>query len=235
MSLVPGIAYTFYLFDNGIWKPYACARSADFSLVTEFLETTVTGSGNWKTFKPTVHSFSQTIDGIISLNVSANLSLPELHGLQIAKTKILTRIILTSVAGDVYTREAYCYIESATDTGSFDGIATFRISFKGTGAITQIFTPPSPTTGQVKRYPPAGSVASPAMANGESAWTMTGMANKVPLNVVRDGRGSSDIILSGTPVGNEVLYETVGIDGLLTWAFPYEDIETKPYMEYNDQ
>lgn len=233
MSLVAGIDYVFYIFD-GAWKPYACARSGDFNLVTEFLETTVTGSGNWKTFKPTVHSFNQNIEGVIGLNVSANLTLPELHALQIAKTKLLTRIVLTSQDGDVYTREAYCYIENATDTGSFDGISTFRIAFRGTGAITQVFTPPTPVTPGDMRYPQQGDTA-PA-TSGSYSWDLPGIntSNAEITNVVKDGRGSNNIILSGTPVGNEVLFEDNGSDGLLTWAVPFEDGETPPYITYKN-
>lgn len=231
MSLVAGKDYVFYIFDT-TWKPYMCARSGNMSVETETIETTVTGSGNWRTFKPTVHSFTASLDGVISLNEASGLTLADLQALQFAKTKLLCRFTQTSQAGDVYTKEAYFYITNSTDTGSFDGIATFSISLKGTGSITQIFTPPSPTTGKMYRYPAMGSTA-PA-TTGAYTWLATGLGNKDIINVVKDGRGQSDIILSGTPVGNEVKYETVGSDGLFTWAVPFEDGETPPYVEYQN-
>lgn len=232
-NLVPGIDYVFYLYNGVSWVPYACARSGDFTINTEFLETTVTGSGNYKTSKPTVHSWGKTIEGIISFDDSTMITLPQLHTLQLAKTRILTRVTLTSQLGDVYIREGYCYIESSTDTGSFDGIATFRIAFRGTGAITQIYVQPPAPSGSDMRYPEQGNTA-PA-TTGAYTWTATGLAGKYILGVFRDGRGSSDIITSGTPVGNEVLYQDNGADGDFTWPFPFEDGETPPYVIYRNQ
>lgn len=231
MSLVRGENFIFYIFSTS-WKAYVCARSGNMSIDTETVETTVTGSGNYKSFEPTVHSFTASIEGIISLNVGGSLSLPELQALQLAKTKLLCRFTQTSEAGDVYTKECYFYITNSTDTGSFDGIATFQLSLRGTGSITTVFTPPPPTTGIVYRYPAAGSTAPPT--TGSLSWIATGLASKNILNVVKDGRGSSNIILSGTPVGNEVKYETNGSDGVFTWAFPFEDGETPPYIEYQN-
>ena len=229
MSKVLGEDMVFYLYDDGQWKPYMCARGGNMSIDTELIETTVTGSGNYRTFKPTVHSFGATVDGIVSLNEATGLTLPDLQALQLAKTKILCRFTQTSRDGDVYTKEAYFYIVNSTDTGSFDGIATFSIALKGTGSITQVFTPPSPTTGIVYRYPAMGDTAPPT--TGAYTWE-TGLIGKNILNVVKDGRGSSDIILSGTPVGNEVLYDST--TGDFTWALPFEEGETAPYIEYQN-
>lgn len=230
MSLVRGEDWVMYIFDAGLWKPFVCARSGNISVDTDTIETTVTGSGNWKTFRPTVHGFNAQVDGIISLNVSGSLSLPELQALQFAKTKLLCRFTVTSVLGDIYTKEAYFYITNTTDTGAFDGIATFSMALIGTGAITQVYTNPDPIIqGKMYRYPAAGSTA-PA-TTGTYTWS-TGLINKQIINVVKDGRGSSDIILSGTPVGNEVLYDST--TGDFTWAVPFEDVETPPYVEYQN-
>ena len=230
MSLVKGEDWVFYMFDAGLWKPFVCARSGNISVDTDTIETTVTGSGNWKTFRPTVHGFSAEVDGIISLNVSGSMSLPELQYLQFTKAKILCRFTVTSLLGDIYTKEAYFYITNTTDTGSFDGIATFSMALQGTGAITQIYTNPDPIIqGTMYRYPTMGNTA-PA-TTGAYTWS-TGLINKNVINVVKDGRGSSDIILSGTPVGNEVLYDSA--TGDFTWAIPFEDVETPPYVEYQN-
>lgn len=231
-NIVPGENWVVSIYDGGQWKPYCCARSGSIYIDTDLLETTVTGSGNWRTYEPSVHGFTASLDGVCSLSVADQLSIADLQALQIAKTKLYCRFTQTSVAGDVYIKQCYLYITNSTDTGSFDGIATFQLSLRGTGAIVQIFTPPSPTTGIVYRYPAAGSTA-PATTESYT-WVAIGLANKNILNVVKDGRGSSDIILTGTPVGNEVLYETSGSDGLFTWAVPFEDGETPPYVEYQN-
>lgn len=233
MSLVKGENYVFYIFQL-TWKPYLCARSGNMNIDTDMIETSVTGSGNYRTFKPTVHSFTAQLDGIVSLNDTSGLTIADLQALQLAKTKLLCRFTQTSIAGDTYTKEAYFYITNSTDTSSFDGVATFSISLRGTGAITQIFTPPPPITPGDMRYPEQGDTA-PA-TTGSYSWDLPGLtpSNTKLTNVEKDGRGSNNIILSGTPVGNEVLFEANGSDGLLTWAVPFEDGETPPYIQYTN-
>ena len=218
MSLVAGENYIFYIYDGGTWKQYVCARSGNMSINTENIETTVTGSGNYKTFKPTVHSYSAQIDGVISLNVSGSLTIADLQALQLAKTRLLCRFTQTSQAGDIYTKEAYFYITNSTDTGSFDGIATFNLSLLGTGSITQIFTPPSPTTGTVYRYPEVGSTA--PVSSGTYTISLPTLAGKSILGVWKDGVGNNDIITSGTPIDKEVLYDTATC--YFTWAIQFD-------------
>lgn len=228
-DLVPGIDYVFYLNDGGIYKAYMCARTMDVPVSRDMIETTVTGSGNWKTFEPTVLSYGINLQGVMSLDASVNLTFPQLRAMQIAGTKLLWRSVMTSQENNTYVEQGYAYINNTVPTGSFDGITTFSISFQGTGSITQIFTPPPPNSGEVYRYPAAGSTA-PATP-GTTVWA-TGITGATPLEIVKDGRGQSDIILSGTPVGNEALYDTT--TGDITFAIPFEDVETAPYMIYQN-
>lgn len=221
MSLVRGDNFIFFVYSGSTWLPYACARSGNISVETETLDTSVTGSGDWRTFEASVHSFALNIDGVMSLNDASLITLPELQALQFAKTKILCRFTATSINGDIYTQQFYALIVNSTATGSFDGIATFSIDFKGTGKITQIFTPPSPTSGTVYRYPSQGNTA--PVADGTYTVIVPGLGNKEMLGIYRDGLGQSDIILTGTPVGKEVLYETDGTDGHFTWALPFDN------------
>ena len=220
MSLVRGENFILFILDGGQYKSLACARSANQSITTEMLETSVTGSGNFKTFEPTFHSSEIGFEGIIALNESNMLTLPDLQAFQLAKTKVYVRFMETANDGTVYRKEFFAFITNSTDTGSFDGIATFNITMTVTGAITQIFTPPSPTTGIVYRYPAMGDTA--PVADGTYTVEVEGLADKQILHVSKDGLGNNDIILSGTPVGKEVLYETSGTKGLFTWAIPFE-------------
>lgn len=232
MSIVPGMNFVGHLLSGGIWLPYICARSGNFSMNTEMIETTGPGDGNYKTFLPTVHDFGVQLDGVLSLNEASSLSASDLLLLQMNKTRFLFRWTATSLAGDTFLKQAYFYIQSYTDTGSFDGVATFSVSLKGTGLLTVIFTPPTPNNGEVYRYPVMGSTGIPPV-NGSQTWEVPGLGNKNILDFVKDGRGQNTIILTGTPVGNEVLYETVGSDGWFTSAVPYEDA-TPPFVLYQN-
>lgn len=231
MSLVLGKDCVFYIFDAGLWKPYICSRSGNFAIDTEMIETSVTGSGGYYTGRPGKHSFTASFDGIISLNDPTSLTLPELQALQLARTKMLIRFTEVSKGGDVYTKEGYAFITNSTDTGAFDGVATFQISMKGTGGITQVFILPPPIIqGKVYRYPSPGSTA-PATV-GSLSFLATGLANKDIISVFKDGMARNNIILTGIPVNQEVLYETVGGDGLFTFPQPFEDDNC--YIEYQN-
>lgn len=223
-DLVPGIDYVFYINDGGLWKGYMCARSMDVPVNTGMLETTGPGDGNWMTQKPTMHSYGINLQGVMSLDASANLTFPQLRALQFAKTKLLWRSVMTSQQGNTYQEQGYAYIQSSVPTESFDGISTFSIGFQGTGAITQVYTPPPPNTGEVFRYPAMGSTA--PTTPDESTILVPGLGSKNIIEVVKDGRGNNDIITSGTPVNQEVLYETEGDDGRFTWAFPFASGES---------
>jgi len=231
MSKVRGDNWIFYAFRGGFWLPYACARSGNINISTDFLETTGPSDGNYATFLPAGHSFNAQIDGIMALDVANNLTAADLLLIQLNREKILCRFTQTAENGDVFTKEAYFYIENYTDTGSFDGVATFSISLKGTGLLTVTFTPVTPIAGQVYRYPAPGSTA--PLTPGATSVTVPGLGNKYMLGIFIDGQANNDIITSGTPVNQEVLYETSGSDGVFTWPYPFEP-GTSWYCNYQD-
>ena len=125
----------------------------------------------------------------------------------------------TDESGNVYTGiyadELNFFITNSIDSGSYDGMNIFTIQGQGTGAITQIFTPvvPVPTSaGIVYRY------EYQATAN-ETGFTDSNLIGKTILEINTDGIGSQ-IIYSGTPVGNEVKY--ISATGQFIWAIPME-------------
>ena len=220
-KLVAGENFIFHIYNGGVWKPYYCARSGNISVNTETIETSTTGAGVWRTYETTANSFSGQIDGVMSVDTTTSIQWSELRTLQFAQTKLLCRFTATSGAGDLYIEEAYFIITNSVATGSFDGVATFSVSLQGTGAITQIYTPPTPNpTGTVYRYPAAGATA--PVTPGESVVTIAGLGSKTILSVFKDGIGNNDIILTGTPVDKEVLYQTSGSNGIFTWAQAFD-------------
>ena len=220
-NIVAGENFVFHIYNGGVWKPYYCARSGNIQVNSETLEISTTGSGVWRDFIPTANSFSGQIDGVMAVDTTTTLQWSELRTLQFAQTKLLCRFTATSGDGDVYIEEAYFYITNSVATGSFDGVATFSVSLQGTGAITQVYTPPTPNpTGTVYRYPAAGATA--PVTPGLVTVTIAGLGSKTILSVFKDGIGNNDIILTGTPVDKEVLYETSGADGVFTWAIPFD-------------
>jgi hypothetical protein len=100
---VKGDNVVVYIFDGGLWKPYVCATSAELNVNTEFIETSVSGAGLWATYTPTKNSFTITLSGVVSLNETGSLGLPDLRQKQIAQETLLMRFQRTDESGNSYT------------------------------------------------------------------------------------------------------------------------------------
>lgn len=123
------------------YLPWACATSVSFNTNTEFIETSVSGSGKFATYLPTRTTFTGSMDGIVAFDESGMLTLPDLRAKQLAQELILIRYIRTDDAGNTYTDEANFYISSSSDSGSYDGMNTFSIELQGSGPLIITTTP----------------------------------------------------------------------------------------------
>lgn len=217
MALVDGKNVVVLVYYESAWVPYACGRSCSFNPVTEFLETSVSGSGYWKTYLPTFNGATGSIEGLINLEKDNHLSIADLRAMQYAQTRLLIRFEREDRDGNVYTDEFYCYISSSTDTGSFDNVATFSVDFLVDGEVIQVFTPsPILIAGRVIRYEYTA-------AGGETFFDASDLINVEILDVNRDGIGYSPIITTGTPIAKEAKY--TGGSGRITFPSALEPDE----------
>ncbi len=143
MSLVKGENVIVYIYDPIYeeWKMYGCARSCTLITNTEFIEVSTTGSGKYKSYKPTVNSFTGTLDGLVNLNDPNLLSIADLRKFQLQQTELKMRFMRTAIDNTIYGEEVYFYITSISDTASFDNINSFTVELQGTGEINQMFCP----------------------------------------------------------------------------------------------
>ncbi len=213
-DIVSGKDVVVYIYDSGVWKLYACARSCTLTITTEFIETSVAGYGLNATYLPTKNTFSGSLDGVVSLEPGSILNYPDLQQRQITHQTLLMRFQRTSRTGVVYTSEVTFYISSSSDTGSYDNANVFTIELKGTGIPGQVFTPQIPPTGPgvSYRYPYTGT-------GGESFFTDAALINRYILEANKDGIGFR-VILSGTPVNKEVKYDIA--TGRFDWSTLFE-------------
>lgn len=227
MSKVLGKNVVVFINDGGIWKVYACAKSATLILNTDFVETSISGQGVFATYLPTKNSFTGTLEGVTSLEEEGKLSLPDLRQRQITQQLIMMRFQRTDSDSHVYTDEASFYISSSTDVGSFDDMNLFTIELRGTGSLTQVFTPtpifPPGCVGVTRaEYTGIGDETF-FVADGTNASVIADGSNadirgKEILEANKDGIGFK-VILSGTPVGKEVKYTSAS--GRFDWSIPY--------------
>lgn len=225
MSLVRGENVILYVYDDGQWKPIICGRSCSIVTNAETIETSISGSGIWRTYEYAGMTWEMSIDAAVKFDVTNTLALSDMRAKQISREKILCRYERTDESANVYVDEGYGLITSVSDSGELDSVASFNVTIKGTGPITMIFTPtPIDPTAKVKRYEYEAT-------GGEASITSATLIGKDILDVVIDGIGRSKIITAGTPVDQEVKYTTG--TGTITFAIPL-DSEMQVYILYQD-
>lgn len=230
---VRGENVVLFIYDGGVWLGYACATSMSLNLTTDFIETSVSGTGTFATFLPTKDSWGLSIEGIVALQESGMLSLADLRQRQLSHSILLMRFQRTADGGEVYTDEGSFYISNSSDSGSFDGMQTFTIEGKGSGVITQIFTPQPltpPDAIQVERYEYTG-VGSEYSFVPLSGLGVPLLIGKRLLEANKDGIAYSPVITSGTPVSKEVKFSSV--TGTVQFPTPFEPGE-QAYVLYQD-
>lgn len=141
MGLVLGKDVVLYLRvdDTGDFKPIGCARSVTLELQKEFIETSGILSGNYRTYIPSAITSSGTMEGLVLLGGTDS---PDIHNLgniyqNLLNEKLNMRFFMLDETQTYYLEKSLdVYIESISETSSFDNITTFSINFKGTGPIT---------------------------------------------------------------------------------------------------
>lgn len=227
MALILGQNVILYQYSGGFWKPVVCARNCSFQTVKETIETSLSGQGFYRTFTAAGSTWSVSFDGLIYLQMTNTIALPDLRVSQEAGFPILIRYQRTDEAGNIYTEEGYCIITTIDDSGDYNNVAPFSMTAIGTGPLTRIFTPtPVNPFGKVKRYDYTGT-------GGEFSFS-TGLLNLIDvIDVVKDAQGRAAIILSGTPVDQEAKYTSAGGNGTILFPQPFSAGE-KAYVIYQD-
>jgi hypothetical protein len=140
MGLVLGKDVVLSIREDGVgnFKPIGCARSVTLDIQNEFIETSGIGSGAYRTYIQSAITSSGTMDGVVLLGA---VSSPSIHNLgniyQILLNKELNlKFYMEDEGGDFYfEKNINVYIESISETTSFDNVTTFSINFKGTGQV----------------------------------------------------------------------------------------------------
>ena len=200
MALIKGENAIFYVYDDGQWKPIICARSGSFNTTAETIETSISGTGVWRTYEYTALTWTASFEGLIFLDGTNELTASDIRAFQFSREKILLRYQRTDTAGNVYTDEGYGLITGVSDSGDYQSAVSFTIEFRGTGPLVIVYTPtPIDPTAKVKRLEYTGT-------SGETFFTSASLIGRDILDVVVDGIGRSKIITAGTPVGQEAKY-----------------------------
>lgn len=203
------------------WVLYGCGRMVGSTLTTDTIGTAVAGSQGWDTSEASKHGWTMSLECLVNLEAENILSLPDLRARQIAREKLLIRIVRTAIDGITqYTEEGYAHIVNSSDEGSLNQMNSFSIELKGTGALTQVFTPTN-IVSSVNRFQYTGIA-------GETSFTAVTDINGSPINLTGkkvlglevDGVGFSKMITSGTPTDKQ--FKFVSATGTLEVPVPLD-------------
>lgn len=215
MSLIRGDNVILYVYDGGLWKPVVCGRSCTLNTTADTIETSITGSGAWRTYEYTALTWTASLEGLIFLQKTNTLSTPDLRAMQYGRIKILMRYQRTDESGNVYLEEGYALITNISDSGDTGSAATFSLELKGTGPLTIVFTPtPIDPTAKVKRIEYTAS-------GGESSFSNAALQSKDIVAVALDGIMRSKIITAGTPTDQEAKYTSAS--GTITFPMALDN------------
>ena len=124
--------------DTGDYKPIGCARSVTLEVQNEFIETSGLSNGIYRTYMQSAVTSSGTMDGLVLLGA---VDSPSIHNLgniyqYLLNQELNLKFYMEDEGGDFYFEKGInVYIESISESTSFDNVTTFSINFKGTGNI----------------------------------------------------------------------------------------------------
>lgn len=214
MSKVRGKDVVLEFFNGGFYKPAACGLDCDFDYQTEYVETAVSGAGNFRTIEPTRDSWTVSCSNLVSLKEVNMLSLPELRQIQRSHLPVFIHFTHTSTTGQVYEVSGYAFIVGSPTQGTFAGMNSFNLSLVGSGPYSESFVP-SPIN-------PPGIVHRLEFTLGldQDTYTNALLIGKEILEVIKGSLSIDKIITSGTPASDEAKYTsgTGTIQTGVTWS-----------------
>jgi predicted secreted protein len=122
-----------------------CARSVTLDVQRDYIETSINSSGIFRTYTPTGITWSGTIEGLVYI---ADANIPTYgvtaYGLLNALINGANSITLEFYEEDMehskWTKKSgLIFIESVSETASFDNMTTFSVTFRGNGQLNLDF------------------------------------------------------------------------------------------------
>ncbi|CAB5218518.1 hypothetical protein UFOVP217_30 [uncultured Caudovirales phage] len=129
------VVLSIYNIDLDTYIPIACARSITFDIQRDTIETSITGSGNFRTYIGGAASFTGNCDGLVQLdcNFDTYYHMGGLYDLMLNNQAVDIKYFEEDQDGNELSKECLVIIESINETSSFDNVNTFSIGFKGVG------------------------------------------------------------------------------------------------------
>lgn len=197
---------------------FACSTNCSFSVNVDQVEVTSITSAWFRQYKNDIATWTVSCDGLVILNGFSYLFM---LNKQLAREPIEINFVIDNGEDGLVIINGICNITSIGINAPYKDAATYNVSLQGTGAYGMTGTSIDPSGiiirgGYVynKEYTAAG---------GETTITWVDMIGKQCIYVSRGGIDVQAIITTGTPVDEEVKWNS--ITGVLTFSRPLESGE----------
>ena len=191
--------------------PFACSTNCSFNVTVDQKEVTSQSSAWYREYRNDIASWNITCDGLVTLDNYGYLFLLEL---QQSRESIIVKFVIDNGVDGLVIISGTCNMTSLTINGPYKDIATYSVSLQGSGAYGTSGTSITPSGTVIV----GGSVYSKGYtaSGGETTVTWSDMIGKTCLYVSRGGIDVQNIIVSGTPVDEEVKWNS--LTGVLTFS-----------------
>lgn len=192
--------------------PFSCSTNCTFSVSVDQKEVTSQTSAWYREYKNDIATWSVTCDGLITLDGYGYLFLLQQ---QQDRTTILVKFVIDNGVDGLVVISGNCNLSSLQMNAPYKDIATYSVSLQGTGAYGTTGTTINPSGTVIVA---GGAIYSKGYtaAGGESTITWTDMIGKSCLYVSRGGVDVQDILVTGTPIDEQVKWTSS--TGILTFS-----------------
>ena len=180
--------------------PFSCSTNCTFSVSVDQKEVTSQTSAWYREYKNDTATWSVTCDGLITLDGYGYLFLLQQ---QQDRTTILVKFVIDNGVDGLVVISGNCNLTSLQINAPYKDIATYSVALQGTGAYGTTGTTINPS-GTIIVAGGAVYTKGFVAAGGETGITYTDMIGKSCLYVSRGGIDVQDILITGTPVDEQV-------------------------------
>lgn len=197
---------------------FACSSNCTFDVSVDQKEVTSQTSAWFREYKNDIASWSITCDGLIILSGFSYLFMLQK---QLDREPIEIKFVVDNGADGLVIISGIANITNININAGVKDIATYSVSLQGSGAYGTSGTSIDPSgvviiggSVYMKQYTAAG---------GETTITWSDMVGKSALDVSRGGIDVQEIIISGTPIDEQVKWNST--TGVLTFSRALESGE----------
>lgn len=218
-SVINGTNILLYQYNpsTNLSVPFGAATSCTFSTSVDQVEVTTTNSESYKEFLGSQISWSISADGFIALSDYSYLFL--LNKLQ-TKEQIVVKFQIDNDNADGSGDLGYSVFTGLVNivnldmTGPVEGTSTYSVSLQGTGAYT--ITGTQVTPGGIVIETSNVVMHQYTAFGGETTITIPALIGGICLSVTRGGMEVRTIATSGSPTGDNVVFNAS--TGVLTFG-----------------